>query len=476
MASRSKTYPELHALPQLLHESLYVGIDIGKMRHVAGFVSKTLLERHDRFEACPAFVFAQSREGFRSLIERIQSLAPLEQVYAILEHTGHYHRALEQYLLELDITVYRIHVQKRPAGLTKTDKRDALGLANTLYAQLELGVQVADKTQLVRRAVPPTETAAQLAGLTRHRYELVQESTQRKNKLTSICDEVFPEFATLFKDPNREVALAIREKFPTPQVIATASISALREIRIGRHPSDAKLLDLQRLASQSIGMKDPARLRGLIFESNQLIKELKLIQQHLQQLEAEIESIVERSREGQILISIGIGPISAATIIATIGHIANFSKPSELRSYFGWAPVEDQTGISRDRVSLTPRGSRIMKRTIYLTVWQLLRHHDSEWAKLYERLVPRMCRYDERTQAYVGRGKALGRIAGQLIGMIYALLRKDYERLSHLAPGAKPPDPMLYDPEIHRRHRAGEYCSLKPGTRPRSLIHQVPKA
>src|SRR5215467_551165 len=117
MASRLKTPPELHTLPQLLHESLYVGIDIGKMRHVAGFVSKTLLARHERFEACPAFLFEQSREGFRSLIERIQSLAPLEQVYAILEHTGHYHRALEQYLLELDITVYRIHVQKRPAGL-----------------------------------------------------------------------------------------------------------------------------------------------------------------------------------------------------------------------------------------------------------------------------------------------------------------------------------------------------------------------
>jgi len=45
------------------------------------------------------------------------------------------------------------------------------------------------------------------------------------------------------------------------------------------------------------------------------------------------------------------------------------------------------------------------------------KQHDSEWAKLYERLVPRMCAYDERTQAYVGRGKVLGRIAGQLIGM-----------------------------------------------------------
>ena len=476
MATKYEGRPTLQAVPMLARETVYVGVDIGKHKHVAGFVSKTLLERHGRFEACPAFTFEQSREGFRALIERIQSLVPLTQVYLIFEHTGHYHRALEQYLLELDMTVYRIHVQKRPTGLMKTDKRDALGLANTLYAQLELGVQVADKTQLVRRAVPASETAAQLRGLTRHRYELSQESTQRKNKLTSLCDEIFPEMTVLFKDPNREVALAIREKFPTPQVIATASMSALREVRVGRHPSDSKLLELQRLASQSIGTKDPARLRGLVFEQHQLVKELRLIQHHIQQLDSEIESIIERSREGQILMSMGIGPISAATSIATIGSIANFEKPSELRSYFGWAPVEDQTGISRNRTSLTPRGSRVMKRTMYLITWQVLRHHDSEWAKLYERLVPRMCAYDERTQAYVGRGKVLGRIAGQLVGMIYALLRKDYETLSHLAPGAKPPDPMLYDPEIHRRHRAGEYRSMKPGTRPRSLIHQVPKA
>lgn len=55
--------------------------------------------------------------------------------------------------------------------MMKTDKRDALGLANTLYNQLALGVQVMDKTQLVRRAVPPTPAAAQLKGFIRHRYE-----------------------------------------------------------------------------------------------------------------------------------------------------------------------------------------------------------------------------------------------------------------------------------------------------------------
>ena len=55
-----------------------------------------------------------------------------------MEQTGHYHRSLLQYLLELDLPVYVMHVQSREARMLKTDKRDALGLANHLYNQLAL--------------------------------------------------------------------------------------------------------------------------------------------------------------------------------------------------------------------------------------------------------------------------------------------------------------------------------------------------
>src|SRR6266849_3212473 len=125
MAKPSKLRPDLKAVPMLLSESVYLGIDIGKTKHVAGFLSKTLLERHERFEACPALVFENSREGFRRLIERLRELAPLEHCFILMERTGHYHRTLEQYLQELDITVYVMHVQSRPTGMLKTDKRDA---------------------------------------------------------------------------------------------------------------------------------------------------------------------------------------------------------------------------------------------------------------------------------------------------------------------------------------------------------------
>lgn len=468
----------LAAVPLLLNESVYVGIDIGKRKHVAGFLSRTLLERHERFEACPALVFENSREGFRLLVERIRSYSPLGHVYILLERTGHYHRALEQYLQELDIPVYVIQVQSRPAGMLKTDKRDALTLANQIFSQLELGTQVADKAQLIRRLVPPTEAAAQLKGLIRHRYELIRETTRRKNKLTAICDELFPELTRVVKDPNAPFALALRERFPTPQALTTASLTTLQQLRGGaRSLSDAKLLELQRLAAQSIGAKELARQRGLVLEQTQLIEELRLMREHVEQLETEIASIVEQAREGQILLSFpGIGPVMAATMLAAVGSIHNFPSASALKSYFGWAPAVVQSGSTLDHSRLTRGGTRMMKQVLFLAVFQAIRRRDTEWAKLYDRLVKTKCPYDERTQSYVGKKRVIGRVAGQMTEAIYALLRRDAEVLSKVPPGEDPPAPLLYDPAVHRKHRQGQYRPLKSAPLPNSITVLRPRS
>jgi transposase len=464
----------INVLPMLHNESLYVGVDIGKHSHIAGFVSNTLLKRYEHFEGCPVLIFDQSRDGFRQLIDRIQSFCPLEQCFVLMEKTGHYYKALEQYLLELDISVYVMHVQERPKRMLKSDKRDALMLANHLYNQLEKGIQLADKSQLVRRAIPPSEAASQLKGLTRHRYELMRESTQRKNKLTAICDELFPEYTQIFKNPNSSTALAIREQFPTPHAIATASLTALIKERVYCHPSDAKLALLQQFAAQTIGTKDVARQRCLLLEQKQVIKELKLLQEHIEELDSEICTIVQNSREGKILLSLGIiGPIQAAMIIAAIGNILNFPSAATLKSYFGWAPKREQTGTSYDKSSLSHTGTRTMKYTMFLIAISATRL-DNEWARIYKRLVPIKCGYDERTRSHKGKLKVIGRIVGQIIEMIYALLKKDAEVLSKVPPGVKPPEPTLYDREIHQAHRQGKYRSTKPA-RKRETIVLLPK-
>ena len=73
MARTSKAHPALHVVPMVAQETLYVGIAIGKTTQVAGFLSTTLLTRHQRFEHCPALTFGNSREGFRALVDRIRA-------------------------------------------------------------------------------------------------------------------------------------------------------------------------------------------------------------------------------------------------------------------------------------------------------------------------------------------------------------------------------------------------------------------
>jgi transposase len=470
MAKQAELRPDLQAAPLFKHESLFVGIDVGKAKHVAGFISTTLLQRHEHFESCPVLTFEQSREGFRSLVDRMRLYVPLEQVYVLLEHTGHYHRPLVEYLQELDISVFVMPVQKRPVGMLKTDKRDALSLGNHLYNQLEKGVQLADKTHYVHRLLPPTAAALHLTRWMHHRYELSRECTRRKNKLVAICDELFPEFTQVLRDPNVPMALAIREHFPTPHAIAIAPFSALAALRTKSRPSNAQLAELQRLASQSIGTKDVARQRSLVLEQGQLITELRLLQAHVQQLDAEVCQIVEQSRDGRILTSMGMGPTQAASIIAVVGNVLNFGNAAALKSYLGWAPKVKQSGTSLDQVSLTHAGSRTTKQMLFLVVANLIQRTDTEWARLYERLVAKKCSYDERTRSYKGKVKVMGRVAGQMIEMIFALLKQDAEVVSRVPPGEEPPAPILYDPELHRRHRNGEYRPIKATLRQRKVI------
>ncbi len=54
--------------------------------------------------------------------------------------------------------------------------------------------------------------------------------------------------------------------------------------------------------------------------------------------------------------------------------------------------------------------------------------------------------------------------------MIYALLKQDAEITSQVPSGEAPPDPILYDPELHKRHRNGEYRPLKNAVHPRKII------
>ena len=117
-----------------------------------------------------------------------------------------------------------------------------------------------------------------------------------------------------------------------------------------------------------------------------------------------------------------------------------------------------------------------MKQMLFLAVFQAIRLQDNEWAKLYDRLVKARCPYDERTQSYVGKTRVIGRVAGQMTEAIYALLKRDAEILSKVLPGQEPPAPLLYDPEVHRKHRQGQYRPLKSTPLPNTITVLHPRS
>lgn len=436
----------------LFREQVFIGIDVGKFSHIAAFTSASLLKRYGRFDACPTVKFEQSRHGFEKLSQEIRKYGPPEQCTVLLERTGHYHQGVRQYLQEQGIIVYEIQVQVKQKQ--KTDKRDALYLANEAYNQIYLGVQVPDPHTRARQVVAPEQNTQLLQCLVRRHFELTQRIVSHKNKLVAICDELCPEIALIFKNVNCSAALAVRERFPLPEQLAGAPIAQMNECRRGHRPAIDDLIRLQRAVVESIGTKNPGRQVGLAIEQNQLIQELRMLQEHRDLLDQQIEQYISETREGELLISLPmVSPLFAAIIMSSIGHISNFEKRGELKAFCGWAPIRKQSGTTIDHSALMKGGNRIMKHTTYILAWLAVRQ-DTEWREIYQRLVERMCPYDASKKTRVGRNKALGRICGQILGTIYALLKHDATMVANTPEGEKLPTPRLYDREYHRAQRA----------------------
>ena len=74
----------------------------------------------------------------------------------------------------------------------------------------------------------------------------------------------------------------------------------------------------------------------------------------------------------------------------------------------------------------------------------------------------------------MGKTKVIGTVAGRMIGTIYMLLRADAELLASVLPDMEPPDPLLYDPEVHRAHVAGAYVPAKKRPKPARIV-RLPK-
>jgi len=309
-----------------------VGIDIGKRQHVAA-----VCRDGERVAQKAVLRFGADRAGFLELAHWLGRQAPIERV--VMESSGHYWMALAAALHRAAVPVAIVnpvsakHFSKRRLQRTKSDPADARTLA-----ALGMADQPATREPL---------TGAELREAARFAMRLVEEQSRLDNRIHRLIDLGFPELARAYDDPTCISALAVLRVAPTAAAVARKRPETLaRAARPGggRPIGARKAAELIALAKDTIA--PPELERQVAFEMELLIAQHDLLERQIAEAEARVASLLDGELARRLQTIPGVGPATAATLIAEIGDIARFSQFDKLVAYVGVHPAEKSSGQS----------------------------------------------------------------------------------------------------------------------------------
>jgi len=351
---------------------LLVGIDWADKEHVycsmdeAGTTLSTGTIEHT----------AEGLEHFMTAV-RARVQAPTDVLVAIETSHG----LLVGALLEQGFTVYALNPKAvertrerfRMAG-AKSDLRDAWTLATMLRTD----------RQLYRPIVPDSEIAQELRALTRDRADLVRTRTMLSNQLTTCLKTYFPEFLTLFSDPDRPVALALLHAYPTRERLQAASPEEL-EIFLRRHhcPRSRERARAIYQGVQGPGFHiAPLVVRAKARLAGTLVAQLQTLATHIDAYDREIQRVLKLHPDGELYRSLpGAGHTLAARMVGELGDNRDrYQDPSIAQCEAGTAPVTRTSAHTR-----TVHFRRTCIHPLRDTLWQFafssLSH--CSWARAY---------------------------------------------------------------------------------------------
>lgn len=349
---------------------MFAGIDIASERHVLARLDAT---------GTPIgrpVAIAEDRAGYDALLA---ALGPPPALIA-MEATGHYWKNLFAVLTAAghDVALLNPFAARRfqdsSLERTKTDVIDAEGLARLVFEKRPVPTRLHD------------EAAESLRELVRHRDRLRQDFDDRVRQLHRLVDLGFPEFTRYVRSLDSMLATALIAEYPTAQAFARANPRRLAKLRYdGRHFVGPELADqLVAAAKRSVGQH-----HGPVYalEARHLCQDLDLWRRRLGEIERDIEGLLDAHEVGKLLLSIdGLGPHSAARIIATVGDPARFRSAGAFAAYVGVVPGLRQSGKqSGTRAPIASMGNARLRRALWMPVLGAVRRNP--WLRaFYERL------------------------------------------------------------------------------------------
>ncbi len=335
--------------------ALYVGIDVSKEKFDACGIE-------DRGKKVFSVSCPMNREGFDKLILQF-SVKNKASLLLGMESTASYHIALFSYLTAKGYRVAIINpllianFAKLSLRKTKTDKKDALAIAQFLLLQ---------KEAVLTHIESPLLT--ELKDLCRRRERLVDLMTSVKNDIKRILSVTFPEIETVTGVFTKST-LRLLTRFSSAHAIQKAGYDAVADIVSSRsrgRKTSASVQALLDAATLSIGVASPTKDLILTQEASLLLH-----------LEEQAEEILKRMRtlcdekmkkDVEILTSMkGVGVKTAPNFLIEMGgDIRVFGDDKKLIAAAGLDPTTYESGKYKGQSKISKRGNCHLRRVIWL--------------------------------------------------------------------------------------------------------------
>jgi|SRR2546430_7832220 len=307
-----------------------IGIDVGAKQHSVALCREGKIESERR-----VLRISESRVGFNELDTWIARQGAIERI--VLESSGHYWQPLASHLRAAGHPVAVInplvakYFAKRRLERAKSDPADARTLA---------ALGMVDRPE----AAEPL-AGAELREAARFAMRLVDEQSRVCNRILRLVDLGFPELADQFDDPACKTAIAVLKIAPTAHQAARRQVATLARANHGpgqRSLGATKAAALHAAARHTIAVRELEE--QIVFEMPLLIEQHELLERQIERADARLAELLDGELAWRLKTIPGVGPATAAALIAEIGDITRFSSFDKLVAFAGVHAAEHSSG------------------------------------------------------------------------------------------------------------------------------------
>lgn len=241
--------------------------------------------------------------------------------------------------------------------------------------------------------------------------------TQALCRLRDWLSRFFPEFESVFADPLGFAAVSALRQFPLPADVLARSVGEIgavfRAATKGRvWMKHARLL--RDAAEESIGVTEGAAAARL--HVRLLLDQLELYAAQLTAIEADLVAHLPEIPAARYILTIrGLAPVQAAIILAELGDLSRYRHPKQLQKMAGLSLQECSSGEHKGRRTISKRGRRRLRATLYIVVLGMITHNP-EFTYLYGQLTKRPVRPLKGKQALIA-------LCIKLLSVLFALAK-----------------------------------------------------